>query len=122
MSSHGEVESKRGAVGRISEVESLAETVVETGAAGLRRRGNSQVECISGDTTTLIESGEFEVRLQTIVRKTNSELIAGELLSSGFELRTIGESPGKSGGNVRGCQIADWRGLIGELLAIPIGK
>src|SRR5690242_1675089 len=96
-------------------MESLAETVAETGAAGLRWRSDSQVEGISCHAAAFIEPGEFEVRFQVVVRQANVELIAGKLLARGVELRAIGERARKSSGDVCGWQIASGRGLIGKI-------
>src|SRR5690242_21623793 len=112
MPPHRKVESKRGAVGWISEVKSLAETVAKTGAAGLRRRSDSQVEGISCHAAAFIEPGEFEIRFQVVVRQANAELIAGELVASSLKLRAIGEGSRKSSRNVRRRQIAEGSGLI----------
>src|SRR6266481_7318780 len=70
---------------------------------------------VASHTVAGIEAGEFEIGLQVVVRQTNAEFVAGELLARGFELWAVGQSASESRSDVRDRQLAERLGLVGEL-------
>lgn len=111
----GQIERKRGAVGRIGKVKSLAETITETRTAGLLWGSGVQVELIAGYAVPGVERRQFEVRFQVVVRQANGQLIAGKLFPHDLELRSIGESACEGSGDVDARQLTGRPGLVGKV-------
>src|SRR5262249_34032984 len=87
------------AVGRIFEIEGLAEAVAES--AGNEQDGRSGGgKFVAAGAVARIDADEAQVRLEVGVSKLDADFVGSELLERGFDLGTIGESGGQGGGDV----------------------
>jgi len=91
----------------------MAEAIAKASSPNQLGR-SSGVELVAGDAIAQVKAGEFEVRFEAVVRDTDAQLIAGQLLTRGFKFGTVGEGASECRGNVRVGQITDRLGLVNK--------
>ena len=110
---YGKTQRKNSPVSRVDKMKSLAEAIAKASRPNQLGR-SSGIELVAGDPVAQVKAGEFEVGFEAVVRQTNVQLIAGQLLTRGFKFGTVGEGASECRGNVGVGQITDRLGLVNK--------